>query len=82
MSGRGNAPAHKFHSDLPRPAVKADGKAVVVIPEKDETVVKSARNIPGVSTTTATILSVYDILNAKKLVIDQTALAKIEEVFA
>ena len=63
-------------------AVKADGKAVVVIPEKDETVVKSARNIPGVSTTTATILSVYDILNAKKLVIDQTALAKIEEVFA
>ena len=63
-------------------AVKADGKAVVVIPEKDGTVVKSARNIPGVSTTTATILSVYDILNAKKLVIDQTALAKIEEVFA
>ena len=63
-------------------AVKADGKAVVVIPEKDEIVVKSARNIPGVSTTTATILSVYDILNAKKLVIDQTALAKIEEVFA
>ena len=63
-------------------AVKADGKAMVVIPEKDDTVVKSARNIPGVSTTTATILSVYDILNAKKLVIDQTALAKIEEVFA
>lgn len=63
-------------------AVKADGKAMVVIPEKDDAVVKSARNIPGVSTTTATILSVYDILNAKKLVIDQTALAKIEEVFA
>ncbi|BAK98171.1 50S ribosomal protein L4 [Oscillibacter valericigenes Sjm18-20] len=63
-------------------AVKADGKAMVVIPEKDDAVVKSARNIPGVSTTTATILSVYDILNAKKLVIDQNALAKIEEVFA
>lgn len=63
-------------------AVKADGKAMVVIPEKDDAVVKSARNIPGISTTTATILSVYDILNAKKLVIDQTALAKIEEVFA
>ncbi|KAF5077150.1 50S ribosomal protein L4 [Oscillibacter ruminantium] len=63
-------------------AVKADGKAMVVIPEKDDVVIKSARNIPGVSTTTATILSVYDILNAKKLVIDQTALAKIEEVFA
>ena len=63
-------------------AVKADGKAMVVIPEKDDAVVKSARNIPGVSTTTATILSVYDILNANKLVIDQTALTKIEEVFA
>jgi len=63
-------------------AVKADGKAMVVIPVKDDVVVKSARNIPGVSTTTATILSVYDILNAKKLVIDQTALTKIEEVFA
>lgn len=63
-------------------AVKADGKAMVIVPEKDDVVVKSARNLPGVSTTTATILSVYDILNAKKLVIDQTALAKIEEVFA
>ncbi|WP_294856699.1 50S ribosomal protein L4 [Oscillibacter sp.] len=63
-------------------AVKADGKSMVIVPEKDDVVVKSARNLPGVSTTTATILSVYDILNAKKLVIDQTALAKIEEVFA
>ena len=63
-------------------AVKVDGKAVVVTPEKDDVVVKSARNIPGVLTTTATILSVYDILNAKYLVLDQRALAKIEEVFA
>ena len=45
-------------------------------------VYKSARNIPGVSTTTAKILSVYDIVNAEKLVIDQKALAIIEEVFA
>ncbi len=37
---------------------------------------------PGIVTTTATILSVYDILNAKKLVVDQAALATIEEVFA
>jgi len=62
--------------------VKADGKSVVVMLEKNDTVVKSARNLPGVLTTTATILSVYDILNAKYLVIDQSALAKIEEVFA
>ena len=43
---------------------------------------KTARNIPGVVTTTAKILSVYDIVNAEKLVIDQKALAIIEEVFA
>jgi large subunit ribosomal protein L4 len=53
-----------------------------VTPEKNENVVRSARNIPGVLTTTATILSVYDILNAKYLVVDKAALAKIEEVFA
>ena len=69
-----------FHKFLE--AVKADGKSVVVLPEKNDTVVKSARNLPGVLTTTATILNVYDILNAKYLVVDQTALAKIEEVFA
>ena len=45
-------------------------------------VVKSARNIPGVVTTTAKILSVYDIVNAKQLVIDKAALAIIEEVYA
>ena len=43
---------------------------------------KSARNIPGVLTTTAKLLNVYDILNAKYLVIDQAALATIEEVYA
>ena len=58
------------------------GKSVVITPEVDEIVVKSARNIPGVVTTTAKILSVYDIVNAEKLVIDQKALAIIEEVFA
>ena len=63
-------------------AVKCDGKAVVITPEVNENVVKSARNIPGVLTTTARILSVYDILNAKYLVIDQAALATIEEVYA
>ena len=63
-------------------AVKCDGKAVVITPEVNENVVKSARNIPGVLTTTAQILSVYDLLNAKYLVIDQAALATIEEVYA
>ena len=63
-------------------AVKVDGKAVVVTPAVDETVVKSARNLPGVLTTPAAQLNVYDILNAKYLVVDQAALSKIEEVYA
>jgi len=57
-------------------------KSVIITPELNETVVKSARNIPGVVTTTAKILSVYDIVNAKQLVIDKAALAIIEEVYA
>ena len=57
-------------------------KAVVVTPEVNETVIKSARNIPGVVTTTAKILSVYDIVNAGKFIVDKAALAVIEEVFA
>jgi large subunit ribosomal protein L4 len=58
------------------------GKTIFVTPEVRETVYKSARNIPGVATTTATILSVYDIVNAEKLIVDKAALAIIEEVFA
>ena len=62
-------------------AVEA-GKAVLVTPEVNVNVVKSARNIPGVLTTTAKVLSVYDIVNAKQLIVDKAALAVIEEVFA
>ena len=55
---------------------------MVITPEVDEIVVKSARNIPGVLTAPAVQLNVYDILNAQYLVVDQAALAKIEEVYA
>ena len=58
------------------------GKAVLVTPEVDINVVKSARNIPGVSATAAKLINVYDILNAKQLIVDKAALAVIEEVFA
>ena len=58
------------------------GKAVLVTPEVNVNVVKSARNIPGVTTTQAKLINVYDILNAKQLIIDKAALAVIEEVFA
>ena len=58
------------------------GKALVITKEVDENVVKSARNIPGVETTIATILSPYTVLNAGKIVVDKAALEKIEEVYA
>ena len=56
------------------------GKAVVVTACPN--VVKSARNIPGVVTTPAKLINVYDIVNAKQLIVDKAALATIEEVFA
>ena len=62
--------------------VGVEKKALVITENVDEKVVKSARNIAGVSTTTATILSPYMILTNGKLVVDKAALAKIEEVFA
>ena len=55
-------------------------KAVVVTACPN--VVKSARNIPGVVTSPAALINVYDIVNANQVIIDQGALAAIEEVFA
>ena len=63
-------------------AVGVSGKALVVTAVADENVVKSGRNIPGCEVTFANLINVYDVLNAKKLVVDKAALAKIEEVFA
>lgn len=63
-------------------AVKADGKSVVITPEVNANVVRSARNLPGVLTAPAKLINVYDLVNAKYLVIDKAALAVIEEVFA
>ena len=62
--------------------VGADCKCLVVTAAVDQNVVKSGRNIPGCEVTFANLINVYDVLNAKKLVVDQAALAKIEEVFA
>ena len=45
-------------------------------------VVKSARNIPGIVTSPANLINVYDILNANEFIVDKAALAVIEEVFA
>ena len=62
--------------------VGVEKKALVVTETVDEKVVKSARNIAGVTTTIASILSPYMILTSGKMVVDKAALAKIEEVFA
>ena len=63
-------------------AVGVQGKALVVTPEVNKNVVLSARNIPGVQTTIATVLNPYEIMNAKTFIVDKAALAKIEEVYA
>ena len=58
------------------------GKALIVTENVDENVVRSARNLAGVTTTFANILDPYMILTSGKLVVDKAALAKIEEVYA
>ena len=63
-------------------AVGVEGKALVVTAAADANVIKSGRNIEGCQVTFANLLNVYDIVNAKKLVLDKAALQKIEEVFA
>ena len=62
--------------------IKVEGKSLVVIPENDVNVQKSARNIKGVKTTIVDTMTVYDILNARNLVITENAIKKIEEVYA
>jgi len=56
-------------------------QAMIVTENVDEDIVKSARNIPGIVTTIATILAPYEIMKARAMVIDKAALAKIEEVY-
>ncbi len=63
-------------------AIGAEKKALIVLPEVNDRVIKSARNIPGVKTAQVNTLNVYDILNADKLVIVKDAVSKIEEVYA
>ena len=58
------------------------GKTLMVQAVADKKVVKSAGNIPGVQTTVATTMNVYDTINAKTLVVDLAAAKKLEEVFA
>lgn len=62
--------------------LKVEKKALIVLPESDHKVYKSASNIPGVQTTLVGQLNVYDILNHDKLILLESAASKIEEVYA
>ncbi|MGN0675945.1 MAG: 50S ribosomal protein L4 [Oscillospiraceae bacterium] len=64
-------------------AVEAEGsKALIVMPEVNSFVIKSAANIPGVKTALVNTINVYDILNYDKFIVVKDAVAKIEEVYA
>ena len=63
-------------------ALNVDAKALVVTAEVDENVVKSARNIEGVTPVAAASINVYDLLAHNKLIITKDAIAKVEEVLA
>ena len=63
-------------------ALEANKKVLVVLPENNEVVYKSIRNIEGAKVTTVNTLNVYDILNCNKIVVLKDAVTKIEEVYA
>ena len=60
----------------------ADSKTLIVMPEVDAKVIKSASNIPGVKTALVNTINVYDILNYDKFVVAKAAVEKIQEVYA
>lgn len=62
--------------------LKSGKKALIVLDEKNEHLIKSAKNIPGVTTTLVTTLNVYDILNHDNFIVTKDAVHKIEEVYA
>ena len=62
--------------------LKVEGKALVVLAEKNENVQKSARNIEGVRTSSVNTINVYDLLKYKNLVLTVDTVKKIEEVYA
>ena len=63
-------------------ALGSEKKALIVLPEVNDKVIASAKNIPGVKTAVVNTLNVYDILNADKFIVVKDAVAQIEEVYA
>ena len=62
--------------------VKAAKKALIIMAEKDENVIKSAANIPGVRTALVTTMNVYEIINYTSFIVTKDAINKIEEVYS
>ena len=62
--------------------LKVEGKSLIVLPEKNENVQKSARNIEGVKTSLVNTINVYDLLKYKNLIITLDTVKKLEEVYA
>ena len=62
--------------------LKVEGKTLVLLPEKNENVQKSARNIEGVKTSLVNTINVYDLLKYKNLVVTLDTVKKLEEVYA
>ena len=62
--------------------LKVEGKTLILLPEKNENIQKSARNIEGVKTTLVNTINVYDLLKYKNLVITLDTVKKLEEVYA
>ena len=63
-------------------ALNTGKKTLIVLPEKDDVIYRSARNIPGVKVSLVNTLNVYDILNCDTILVLKDAVAKIEEVYA
>ena len=61
--------------------IKADKKALIVTAEKDENIIKSAANIPGVRTALVGTMNVYEIVNYNSFIVTKEAIEKIEEVY-
>lgn len=62
--------------------LKVEGKSLIVLPEKNENIQKSARNIEGVKTSLVNTINVYDLLKYRNLVITLDTVKKLEEVYA
>ena len=63
-------------------ALGADKKALILMPEKNEQLIKSAANIPGVKTALVNTLCVYDLVNCDKFIVAKDAVVQLEEVYA